>query len=163
MIWTILAALTAPILALQAASSVPSSSVDLQLVCYGVADKQSSHINTRSYHNQSGKRHRSREDVIAVTERTETAVTVQFLGDTGRISLPKSFVPDINNGGSGGGWWPLTNISISESEIRAGYKLNFLDRPRFRIDRNTGIIEMKDLSVRFTGRCDATEPGERRF
>jgi len=72
--------------------------------------------------------------------------------------------PTINNG-SDGGWWNFDRLEVTENEISGRFNLNVFNKPRVRIDRRTGVIEVDgNFNYYFLGECQRDEtPVERRF
>jgi hypothetical protein len=93
----------------------------------------------------------------------ESAVTLQIDGDDGRIRLPEKLIPPLNSGGDHQHWWQLNDVIVGENEIRASYRLNGLNKPKLKIDRQTGEISIKGTGQDFSGICDKVDPGQRRF
>ncbi len=80
----------------------------------------------------------------------------------GRIRLPASLIPPIHNGGKNG-WWPLTNVTVSETEISGRFAVSLVNRGQFRIDRCTGDISIGEFGGGFRGQCEKFEPEARKF
>ena len=53
---------------------------------------------------------------------------------------------------SNNGWFPIYDLVLGKDEISGRYTLNSMNKPRFRIDRRTGVIEAKGASY-FHGLC----------
>lgn len=99
-----------------------------------------------------------------VSEGYGDQVAVELNGDAGRIRVPRSILPTIRSGGRDG-WWELGSIQYSANEITARFTLNFMNRPRVRIDRLTGHINIDGRNGNFDGQCEAYDPSQvqRRF
>lgn len=93
----------------------------------------------------------------------ESAVTLQIDGEDGRIRLPEKLIPPLNSGGDHQHWWQLNDVIVGQNEIRASYRLNGLNKPKLKIDRQTGEISIKGTGQDFSGICDRVDPGQRRF
>lgn len=91
------------------------------------------------------------------TANLDAAVRFEMSGDTARILMPPAMTPPIN-GGSEGGWWNVTGLEVTPQAITGRFSLNPLNRPRVRIDRMAGTIEV-DGSFRyyFLGQCEAIQ------
>lgn len=77
--------------------------------------------------------------------------------------MPQALVPPINSGGVDG-WWNFTELRVAEDEIVGRFRLNPLNKPRVRIDRTTGDIDLKgSFQLSFRGSCSPVDPQERRF
>lgn len=87
------------------------------------------------------------------TERTIPAqVFVDIAGDSGRIKIPTIMIPVVHSGPADE-WRAFNSISISEDVVKAKFTLNFLNKPRVNLDRQTGHIDMTGLGVTFNGSC----------
>jgi hypothetical protein len=86
----------------------------------------------------------------------EDEVSVEILGDKGRIRLPASIVPAIHGGNDG--WYELKNLKIGENEILASAALNWINNPKIRIDRLAGTISINGRNSNFSGRCQSYDP-----
>jgi hypothetical protein len=53
---------------------------------------------------------------------------------------------------SNNGWFPVYDLVLGKDEISGRYRLNSMNKPRFRIDRRTGVIEETGASY-FHGVC----------
>lgn len=93
----------------------------------------------------------------------DSAVTVQVDGQDGRIRLPEKLIPPLNSGGDHQHWWQLTDLIVDQNEIRASYRLNGLNKPKLRVDRQTGEISIKGTGQDFSGICEKVDAGQRRF
>jgi hypothetical protein len=75
-----------------------------------------------------------------------------------KIRVPTTLIPPLHGGGQGG-WWTLTDVSVSESEISGKFSLNPINKPRLRVDRRTGDIAISGLGATgFRGTCERFEP-----
>ncbi len=93
-------------------------------------------------------------------------VMVEIDGNEGRISPPAELVPEIAGRGENG-WRRLTEMTITEDEVRARFSLNWINKPLVIINRRTGDIEIRagDVvagSAGFRGDCRPS-PRERLF
>ena len=84
-------------------------------------------------------------------------VTVEIAGDSGRIRVPLTMIPLVQGGGQDG-WWKLDHLLVSDTEITGSFSLNFLNKPRVRIDRRDGSISIHGLSHSFQGECEKFDP-----
>ncbi|WP_076070315.1 hypothetical protein [Sphingomonas montana] len=135
----------------------------INLVCTGRGEKlQSGYVNTLEW-DRYDHRYRSRSGVQSEMRGFESAVTLQIYDNDGRIRLPQKLIPPLNSGGDHQHWWQLDNISVGNDEIRASYRLNGLNKPKVRIDRQTGVITIKGTGQDFSGTCERIDPGQRRF
>jgi hypothetical protein len=135
----------------------------INLVCMGQGEKlDSGYVNTLEWDRYDHK-YRSRSGVQTQMKSFASAVTLQIYGSDGRIRLPEKLIPPIHSGGDHQHWWQLDDVIVGSNEIRASYRLNGLNKPRIRIDRQTGIITIKGTGQDFSGSCDKVDPGQRRF
>jgi len=84
-------------------------------------------------------------------------VRVEIVGDQGRIRVPDGIKPPLRSGGAEG-WWKLKALDISEDEIEGEISLNFLNRPRLRINRLNGHISIRGRTGNFDGYCEPFDP-----
>lgn len=141
----------------------PQSQADdrLSLVCFGEAEHVTYESHSGLEYNRDKKKYESTDRLESAEKKYQTAVTVEIEGGAGRIHLEKAMIPPLNSGGSDG-WWPLRDLQVGGDAISAHFKLNGLNSPTVRIDRRTGLITVKGIET-FTGKCDKTESGSRRF
>lgn len=130
--------------------------VALTLVCYGVSDSpgaQSAETTLRS-----GMETATATTTMRGRNRSSDRLTVEVLGGTVRIKGPPSLTPAIAGRGDDG-WRTLTNVSITDQEIRGQISYNWTNRPSVRIDRMSGEIEMRNANLiagasSFRGDCE---------
>ena len=134
---------------------------ELNLICYGEGEKPQAQ--TRYGYDWDTKHHRyeSGTRTEVGTSRFDTAVTLEFFGDRGRIRLPRKLIPPIHSGGDDQ-WWDLRDVEITHDDIRATYKLNGVNQPKVHINRQTGRIKINGIED-FQGTCDAFDPDSHRF
>ena len=149
------------VLALFGASAAHAE--DLNLICAGEGGKLTSGYKSGYVWDAKQKKYVPESRIENESRPYSAAVTVRLSGDSGSIQLPKSMVPPIHSAGSSDGWWPLEDVIVGDKEIRAAFKLNGLNHPKLRIDRTTGMLTMKGTGFDFTGRCDKSDAGARRF
>lgn len=133
---------------------------DLQLVCYGQAEKTVAENRSGYQWNADKHKYEEKSEVTTGKRNFDSAVNVSIQGNQGRIRMPKDLIPPLNSGGSDG-WWNLDDMMVGHNEIRARFKLNGLNRPSLVIDRRNGTITV-DGMIKFNGRCDQ-DSGHRRF
>jgi hypothetical protein len=117
-----------------------------------------------------------RAAVVASTASTQTTTTPTYVGvrvparmsvivdgEKVRIRPSENNRPGLGRKASADGWYDLSDVQITEMQIRgrAGYGGLLTGRHRLAIDRQTGDATFGD----FQGVCDkaATGPAERRF
>lgn len=77
---------------------------------------------------------------------------IEIAGNMARIKLPSAMVPPLNGGENG--WFPIRDFFMNEREITGRLRLNFLNKPKLHIDRNTGIITLESGFADFSGECE---------
>ena len=75
---------------------------------------------------------------------------------TGRIRMPRAMLPVIRGGKDG--WFELGSIKMTDYEITAAAQVNFMNRPRVRLDRITGAISISGKAGDYSGECQAYDP-----
>ena len=119
----------------------------LELTCVGGGAANKADIATVYGAENSGNsawptmHERSRE---AFRERVE----VQIAGEDGRIRLPQAMFP-----ASGGGWFKLGNLKLSERTLTAAAAVDLMNNPQVRIDRATGAIRISGAAGNYDGVC----------
>ncbi|SEL06979.1 hypothetical protein SAMN05216359_10538 [Roseateles sp. YR242] len=133
----------------------------LSLVCFGEGEHTTYESHSGLEYNNDKKKYETAERLESEKKKFQTAVSLEIDGGNGRIHLEKVMIPPLNSGGSEG-WWPLRDLRVEPDAISGHFKLNALNSPTIRIDRRTGLITVKGIET-FTGKCDKTESGARRF
>lgn len=87
--------------------------------------------------------HGSTSRVVAGSTRDR--VLLQVADDQVRVRLPRAMVPPINSGGEDG-WWPLSDVKVTDTEITGRFRLNPFNKPTVRVDRVSGDIEVQGSS-----------------
>lgn len=85
-------------------------------------------------------------------------VTLFIEGDEGRIRMPRAMLPALRGGQDG--WFKLGDVEIKQNEITATVRVNFMNRPKLRIDRYTGAISISGKAGDYSGRCQHFVPEE---
>ncbi len=86
----------------------------------------------------------------------QVALFVQ--GGEGRIRMPRAMLPTLRGGEDG--WFKLGNLEIKPNEITATVRVNFMNKPKLRIDRYTGAISISGKAGDYSGRCQHFVPEE---
>lgn len=133
---------------------------DLQLVCYGQAEKIVAETRSGYQWNPGTHKYEPKSEVTTGTRDFDSAVNVSIHDDRGRIRIPKQLIPPLHSGGQDG-WWDIDDLIVGHNEIRGRFRLNGLNKPSLSIDRRTGTITV-DGMIKFNGRCDQ-DSGHRRF
>ncbi|AGH48622.1 hypothetical protein G432_04475 [Sphingomonas sp. MM-1] len=135
----------------------------INLICTGRGEKLASGYTSSLEWDRYDHKYRTRSGYETSMRGFESAVTLQIYGNDGRIRLPEKLIPPINSGGDHRHWWQLDDLIVGQNEIRASYRLNGLNKPKIRIDRETGEINIKGTGQDFSGTCEKVDPGQRRF
>lgn len=133
---------------------------DIQLVCFGEAEKPTAETRTGYAWNPEHHRYEPKSEIVSGRRDFDTAVNVSIHGEEGRIRIPKQLVPPLHSGGSDG-WWDIDDLVVGHDDIRGRFRLNGLNRPSLMIDRRSGAIVVDGL-IKFNGRCES-DGGHRRF
>jgi hypothetical protein len=133
---------------------------DLQLVCYGQAEKMVAESRSGYQWNPDKHKYEPTSEVTTGKRDFDSALNISIHGDRGQIRIPKDLIPPLNSGGRDG-WWDLDDLMVGHNEVRGRFKLNGLNRPSLVIDRRSGTITV-DGMIKFNGRCDQ-DSGHRRF
>lgn len=132
------------------------------LICRGAGDGDVSRVQSGFVTNSAGQ---SANAFVTTKERRsfEDVVNVKIDGTTGTIRLPRRLLPPVHGGVDG--WQKLKGIKISSEQITASALVNFMNKPRVRVDRLAGTITVDAKNGSFVGRCENVDPGtaERAF
>lgn len=74
----------------------------------------------------------------------------------GRIRMPRAMLPIVRGGKDG--WFELGSIKMTDSEIIGTAQVNFMNKPRVRLDRITGTISISGKAGDYSGQCQAYDP-----
>lgn len=90
---------------------------------------------------------------------------IQIRGSEGTIRVPEQMMPPMRGKRDENGAFKLTSVSVNEQTISGQFSFNFMNKPKFVIDRTTGDIEMSGFGNGFSGTCErvADEPEARKF
>jgi hypothetical protein len=83
-------------------------------------------------------------------------VNVEIDGPSGRIRMPRVMLPPIHGGKDG--WMEIEKLVVNDQEITGSVGVNFMNSPKLRIDRVTGILSMAGKAGSFTGQCHPYDP-----
>ena len=132
----------------------------IALLCYGEGERLSNEYRSGYEWDRDKHRYESRSGYELTTEDYDTSVEVQIDGDVGRIRPAKKMVPAIHSN-SDGGWYDISNLSISRDIISGQFKFNGANRPKLSIDRRSGRITIEGMT-QFKGSCDPLD-ADRKF
>lgn len=76
----------------------------------------------------------------------------------GRIRMPRAMLPAFRGGEDG--WFKLGNVEVSDQEITATVRVNFINNPKLRVDRYTGAISISGKAGDYSGQCQKFVPEE---
>jgi len=83
-------------------------------------------------------------------------VNLWIEGDEGRLRMPRVMLPLIRGGDDG--WFKIKSVTVGQWEITGSVAVNFMNNPKFRIDRRNGFITMSGKSGHYSGRCSKYDP-----
>ena len=138
----------------------PYAGSDIQLMCYGEAQKTVAETHNGYEWDDRQHKYVSKSTVETGKSNFDTAINVSIQGNQGTIHMPKALIPPLHDGGDNG-WWRIDDLMVGHDEIRGRFRLNSLNKPTIVINRRSGIMTL-DGMIKFTGRCDADD-GHRRF
>lgn len=79
------------------------------------------------------------------------AATVEISGNAVRFQLPHEMVPGLNNAHDG--WFTMDQSFVGDKEITGVLALNFLNKPKVKIDRMSGLLTVASGFSDFSGPC----------
>jgi hypothetical protein len=146
--------------ALMGLAPTSASALDLTLTCQGMSERT---VANSSFGFVSGSGGSASGSVTSLQRREGAeSIMVSISADTGKVQVPRRLLPPIHSGGEDG-WWPLTDVRVSDTEIRGHYTLNPFNHPEVRIDRVAGTISIDGYRQSFRGSCAAVDPNARKF
>lgn len=137
----------------------------LTLVCYGIANTPTVDTTTTTLSGDYGTV--SGTSSSYGRARTGDRMWVKVDGDAVSIRGPAALQPAVSGSGRDG-WRELTDVAISDVEIRGRFSFNWLNRPTVVIDRLTGEIRISETNAligraSFVGDCEPVELQTPRF
>lgn len=131
-----------------AASGVQAQEPSLDLVCRGkVGRNESSHTVPLPF--DKADRRVDYDDSTHLRLRPD---------NTGEVRIPKKMQPAYKE--SKDGWFPLINVTRSGDLIRGKVRFHSMYKPKFQVDRVTGLLTIYGQLGDFAGDCSAFEPNE---
>ena len=135
----------------------------LTLLCTGTGSKmksQTTFVNT--YNRDKKKFDYGTARTMGRQEFSGTAY-VEISGNTARVKLPNNMVPPLNSGNNG--WFNVHGFFANDREFTGELKINGLNKPDLRIDRNTGLMTLEGGLSEFSGQCEPYDgsPASRKF
>jgi hypothetical protein len=132
----------------------------IALICYGEGERYANQYKSGYQWDAIKKRYVPTSGVELTRQQYDSSVTIEIDGDRGRIRPAKNMLPPLH-AQSDGGWYDISDLSVSRDFIRGQFKFNGANKPRITIDRRTGRIMLVDLTT-FSGTCDPLD-GDRKF
>lgn len=83
-------------------------------------------------------------------------VNLWIEGDGGEVRMPPTMLPPVHGGN--GGWFKLSSVKVSDTEITGAVNVNFMNKPKLRLDRLTGSISLAGKAGDYSGRCSKYDP-----
>ena len=127
----------------------------MHLVCIGAGSANKAAQGSIYSHNSY-----SGSSLTTVTgQRSEEFVDqiyVDIDGTTGRIQMPPVMLPPIHGGK--GGWMEIEKLAVSDREITGSVGVNFMNSPKLRIDRVSGILSIAGKAGNYAAQCSAYDP-----
>lgn len=77
-------------------------------------------------------------------------------GGTGRVRMPRAMLPVIRGGDNG--WFKISDVRMTDSEITGTVGVNFMNKPKLRLDRITGSVSISGKAGNYSGTCQAYDP-----
>jgi hypothetical protein len=147
--------------------SVPAGAADgakdINLVFTGSGTVSSNQTSFENKYNWKTKSYQSGTSNTLVRKPFSGSGYVEISGGTARIKLPRPMQPLLS--GDNDGWFPVEGFFMNANEITGTVRINFLNKPKLRIDRNSGMITIEGGLGDFTGQCDLVQrdPDKKRF
>ncbi len=96
-------------------------------------------------------------------EGFEDQVDLWIENGEGRVRLPRTMLPPVRGGEDG--WFKLNDIEMGDAAITASAAVNFINKPKLRVDRHTGVISIDGKAGHYVGQCEKFDPAAqpRRF
>ena len=128
-----------------------ANALDLNLLCKG-----------------DGSRKTGTGTGITLNKDVDGAVILSLKDNKGEINIPAALLPGFNRTlnflkKDKKNNFKLYNIKTNESEIRANFKLNPVNKPSVKIDRYTGVLYIEGLNLTFNAECEKFEKKEKKF
>jgi hypothetical protein len=135
---------------------------ELHLECAGVGTVETSEMTQASAYGSNGAS-ATGTSFTSGTEQRAGSVSVDLIDSAGRVRVPREIVPPIHMGDHDG-WWDLYDVTATDTEITARFRVNPLNKPTVRISRLSGAIEIKGFSsFAFSGACRPVTEAQRMF
>lgn len=137
----------------------------LTLVCLGASDTPG--VDSARTTVRSGGETVYGTTTLHTRNRSGDRMTVEVRGETVRVRAPATMEPAMAGRGDDG-WRELTEVSITDREIRGVLRYNWVNKPVVIIDRMTGQIVVRSESLitgisSFVGDCEPVSTETQRF
>ncbi len=132
------------------ASHNPAMAQDFNLNCNGGGTSKESDVTTGSITDAYGRTTTGQVSSYRNYNFAE-GISIEISGASGRIRMPRNLLPVIKGGNNG--WFNLEKVAVSDREITATAKVNFLNKPKISIDRMNGTVSINSSSGSFFGQC----------
>lgn len=128
----------------------PAAAEDFNLNCNGGGTSSDSDVTT-GYVTDSYGRTTTGQVLSSRNYNYAEGISIEISGSSGRVRMPRNLLPVIKGGNNG--WFELDNIIISDREITASAKVNFINKPKISIDRMSGTVSINSKKGTFFGQC----------
>lgn len=125
----------------------------ITLVCFGGGSAPSARYQSGYVYNSRSHRFEPQYGTTLGREGFASDLQIEIWHGRGRIRPEGKLISPIHSGGDNG-WWDIQNLVVTADRITGEYRMNGLNKPKFEIDRRSGIIRIR-AATNFTGRCDA--------
>lgn len=138
--------------------AVPSHAGDFYLLCLGggsaTKETTSSAFGSNNYGDSAWATATGIRDVSF-----EDQVNIEIVDGAGKIRMPRTMLPAIRGGKNG--WFEIERLKIGENEITGNAGVNFMNSPKVRVDRTTGMLSISGKSGNFTAQCKTYDPASK--
>ncbi|MDQ0251084.1 hypothetical protein J2W22_003148 [Sphingomonas kyeonggiensis] len=125
----------------------------ITLVCFGGGSTPAARYQSGYVYNSRSHRFEPQYGTTLGRDGFASDLQIEIWHGRGRIRPEGKLVSPIHSGGDNG-WWDIQNLVVTADRITGEYRMSGLNKPRFEIDRRSGIIRIR-AATSFTGRCDA--------
>ena len=139
----------------------------INLICKGEATVPSNQVSssTANIYGNGGSASGTATNIISRDNQVYSEIIFKLDDgyNSGSIQLPSVMRPPI--GGKNIDTWELNNISVTDTEIKAKFRINFLNKPKVSISRVTGRMEYKAGAwpKNFSGDCEKLDITKKKF
>ena len=134
-------------------AGLPAQGSDsLTLLCTGTGSKMKTQTTFVNTYNRDKKKFDYATARTTGRKEFSGSAYVEISGATARIKLPNAMVPPLNSANNG--WFAINGFFANDREFTGEIKINGLNKPDMRIDRNSGLITIEGGLSDFSGSCD---------